>query len=119
MALTLQSIRGCPQHFGETGTRLSSAIHGRLLSQFFLREGGRLYTGYCGQGYENNVIATLYGDIYRLTNFEFTIFCVYYLLPDFYCLRLNPVEATEGRGRKIRDHVLGEQRSHGQIFWNF
>ena len=46
MALTLQPIRGCPQHSGETGTRLSSAIHRRLLSRFFLREGGRLYTGY-------------------------------------------------------------------------
>ena len=45
MALTLQPIRGCPQHSGETGTRLSSAIHRRLLSRFFLREGGRLYTG--------------------------------------------------------------------------
>ena len=47
MALTLQPIRGCPQHSGETGTRLLSAIHRRLLSRFFLREGGRLYTGYC------------------------------------------------------------------------
>ena len=46
MALTLQPIRGCPQHSGETGTWLSSAIHSRLLSWFFLREGGRLYTGY-------------------------------------------------------------------------
>ena len=46
MALTLQPIRGCPQHSGETGTRLSSAIHRRLFSRFFLREGGRLYTGY-------------------------------------------------------------------------
>ena len=46
MALTLQPIRGCPQHSGETGTRLSSAIHWRLLSRFFLREGRRLYTGY-------------------------------------------------------------------------
>ena len=46
MALILQPIRGCPQHSGETGTRLSSAIHRRLLSRFFLREGGRLYTGY-------------------------------------------------------------------------
>ena len=46
MALTLQPIRGCPQHSRETGTRLSSAIHRRLLSRFFLREGGRLYTGY-------------------------------------------------------------------------
>ena len=39
MALTLQPIRGCPQHSGETGTRLSSAIHRRPLSRFFLREG--------------------------------------------------------------------------------
>ena len=46
MALTLQPIRGSPQHSGETGTRLSSAIHRRLLSRFFLREGRRLYTGY-------------------------------------------------------------------------
>ena len=46
MALTLQPIRGCPQHSGETGTRLSSEIHRRLLSRFFLREGGRLYIGY-------------------------------------------------------------------------
>ena len=44
MALTLQPIRSCPQHSGETGTRLSSAIHRRLLSQFFLREGGREVT---------------------------------------------------------------------------
>ena len=28
-----------------TGTRLTTAIH-RRLSRFFLREGGRLYTGY-------------------------------------------------------------------------
>ena len=35
MALTLQPIRGCPQHSGETGTRLSSAIHRRLFSRFF------------------------------------------------------------------------------------
>ena len=34
------------QHSGETGTRLSWAIHRRLLSRFFLREGRRLYTGY-------------------------------------------------------------------------
>ena len=35
MTLTLQPIRGCPQHSGETGRRLLSAIHRRLLSQFF------------------------------------------------------------------------------------
>ena len=29
-----------------TGTRLTTAIHRRLLSRFFMREGGRLYTGY-------------------------------------------------------------------------
>ena len=29
-----------------TGTRLTTAIHRRLLSRFFLMEGGRLYTGY-------------------------------------------------------------------------
>ena len=46
MALTLQPIRGCPQHSGETETRLSSAIHRRLLYRFLLREGRRLYTGY-------------------------------------------------------------------------
>ena len=45
IALRLQPIRGCPQHSRETGTRLSSAIHRRLLSRFFLRDGGRLYTG--------------------------------------------------------------------------
>ena len=33
-----------------------------------------------------------------MTIFEFTEFRVYYLLPDFYCLRLNPVEATEVGG---------------------
>ena len=44
MALTLQPIRGCPQHSGETGTRLSSAIHRRLLSRFFLTEGGDFCT---------------------------------------------------------------------------
>ena len=34
MALTLQPIRGCPQHSRETGTRLSSANHRSLLSRF-------------------------------------------------------------------------------------
>ena len=29
-----------------TGTRLTTVIHRRPLSRFFLREGGRLYTGY-------------------------------------------------------------------------
>ena len=29
-----------------TLTRLTTAIHRRLLSRFFMREGGRLYTGY-------------------------------------------------------------------------
>ena len=29
-----------------TGTRLTMVIHRRFLSRFFLREGGRLYTGY-------------------------------------------------------------------------
>ena len=29
-----------------TGTRITTAVHRRLLSRFFLREGGRLYTGY-------------------------------------------------------------------------
>ena len=28
-----------------TGTRLTTVTHRRLLSRFFLREGGRLYTG--------------------------------------------------------------------------
>ena len=46
MALTLQPIRVCPQHAGETETQLTVAIHRRLFSRFFLREGGRLYTGY-------------------------------------------------------------------------
>ena len=46
MALTLQPMRGCPQYSGETGTQLSSAIHRRLLSRFFLREKERRYTGY-------------------------------------------------------------------------
>ena len=55
----------------------------------------------CGWRYENNVIAALFSNVYRLTIFEFTEFRVYYLLPDFYCLRLNPVEATEvGGGEK-------------------
>ena len=40
MALTLQPIRGSPQHSGETGTRLLSAIHRRLFPLFFLREVG-------------------------------------------------------------------------------
>ena len=53
MASTLQPIRGCPLHSGETGTRLSSAIHRRLFSRFFLREGGRLYTGYRKYSYFN------------------------------------------------------------------
>ena len=44
MALTLQPIRVCPQHSGETETQLTVAIHRRLFSRFFLREGGRLYT---------------------------------------------------------------------------
>ena len=34
---------------GETGTRLSSAIHVSS-PNFFLREGGRLYTGYVNPG---------------------------------------------------------------------
>ena len=38
-----------------TGTRLTTAIHRRLLSRFFLKEGGRLYTGY--------QIRTVYGQI--------------------------------------------------------
>ena len=50
VALTLQPIRGCPQHSGETVTRLLSAIHRRLLSLFFLRKGRRLYTGYLKSG---------------------------------------------------------------------
>ena len=57
MALTLQPIRGCPQHSGETGTRLSSTIHRRLLSRFFLREGGRRYTGYYNGGHNFGVLA--------------------------------------------------------------
>ena len=35
MALTWQPIRVCPQHSGETGTRLTTAIHRRLFSRFF------------------------------------------------------------------------------------
>ena len=50
MALTLQPMRGCPQHSGETVTRLSSEIHRHLLSRLFLREGPRLFTGYRGHG---------------------------------------------------------------------
>ena len=50
VALTLQPIRGCPQHSGETVTQLLSAIHRRLLSLFFLRKGRRLYTGYLKSG---------------------------------------------------------------------
>ena len=37
-----------------TATRLTTAIHRRLLSRFFLREGGRLYTGY-GESTRNQV----------------------------------------------------------------
>ena len=40
MALTLQPIRGSPQHSGETGTRLTTAIHSRLFSRFFSDRGG-------------------------------------------------------------------------------
>ena len=53
MALTLQPIRGVPQHSGETGTPLTTAIHRRLFSRFF-SEGGetsvhraRLYLEKC------------------------------------------------------------------------
>ena len=38
------------EKIGETGTRLLSAIHRRLFSRIFLREGGRLYTGYVNPG---------------------------------------------------------------------
>ena len=58
MALTLQPVRGYPQHSGETGTLLSPPIHRRLLSQFFLREGGRLYTGYRVQNVPGNSAKT-------------------------------------------------------------
>ena len=48
MALTLQPIRGFPQYSGETGTKLTTAIHRRLFSRFFFSEGegggGRRYT---------------------------------------------------------------------------
>ena len=44
MVLRLQPIRGFPLHSGETGTRLTAAIHRRLSHLLFLREG--LYTGY-------------------------------------------------------------------------
>ena len=37
--INITTNRGCPQHSGETGTRLSSSIHKRLLSRYFLREG--------------------------------------------------------------------------------
>ena len=37
--INITTNRGCPQHSGETGTRLSSAIHKRLLSRYFPREG--------------------------------------------------------------------------------
>ena len=37
--INITTNRGCPQHSGETGTRLSSAIHKPLLSRYFLREG--------------------------------------------------------------------------------
>ena len=39
MALTLQLIRGFPLHSGETGTRLTTAIHRRLSPRLFLRGG--------------------------------------------------------------------------------
>ena len=44
MALTLQPIRGCPQHSGETGTRLSSTIHRCLSSRFFFWRRGDVCT---------------------------------------------------------------------------
>ena len=44
MALTLQPIRGFPQYSGETGTRLTTAIHRRLFSQFFSEGGGDVCT---------------------------------------------------------------------------
>ena len=42
--ILLQPIRGCPQHSGETGTQLSSAIHRRPLSRFFPEGGGDVCT---------------------------------------------------------------------------
>ena len=38
--ILLQPIRGCTQHSGETGTRLSSSIHRVSCPYFFLREEG-------------------------------------------------------------------------------
>ena len=43
---------------------------------------------------------------YHFTHFEFRDFCVCFLLPEFYCRSLNPVEAIEGR--RITDHFLGD-----------
>ena len=43
MALTLQPIRGCPRHFGVTGTRLSSAVH-RISSPDFSLGNGYICT---------------------------------------------------------------------------
>ena len=45
MALTLQPIRCFLSCSGETGTRLTTAIHRRLSPRFFLRGVGRLYAG--------------------------------------------------------------------------
>ena len=42
--ILLKPIRGCPQHSGETGTRLSSAIHRLPLSRFFPEGGGDVCT---------------------------------------------------------------------------
>ena len=44
MALTLEPIRGCPQHSGEMETWLSLAIHRRLFSQFFFLGRGDVCT---------------------------------------------------------------------------
>ena len=46
MALTLQPTRGFPQHSGETGTQIMTAIHRHISPRFFLRGKGHLYTGY-------------------------------------------------------------------------
>ena len=40
MALTLQPIRGFPQHSGEMGTQLTTVLHSHLFSQFFSEGGG-------------------------------------------------------------------------------
>ena len=56
-----------------TGTRLTTAIHRRLFSRFFLKEGGRLYTGY----WIHIFVISMYIYTLRCLYVEFRRICVW------------------------------------------